>query len=76
VLFLGQELWDPSQYARIESNFIARGEVQLLGWGLPQSGAKHIHGLPRIPSKVRNPIPLGYAGFYIVYSWMILTLIL
>jgi hypothetical protein len=27
-------------------------------------------------SKIRNPIPLGYAGFYSVYYWMILTLIL
>jgi hypothetical protein len=29
-----------------------------------------------IITKVRNPIPLGYAGFYTLYSWMILTLIL
>jgi hypothetical protein len=27
-------------------------------------------------SKIRNPIPLGYAGFYTMYSWMILTAIL
>jgi hypothetical protein len=26
--------------------------------------------------KVRIPILLGYAGFYTVYSWMILTVIL
>jgi hypothetical protein len=45
-----------------------------------RKATKHVQEVFRIDvseaTKVRNPTSLGYASFYIVYSWMILTAIL